>query len=38
MAYFTRATTRTRIAERRIIEYGPSIEVLVQKLEAGDFK
>ena len=38
MAYFTRATTRTRIAERRIIEYGPSIEVLVRLLEAGAFE
>ncbi len=38
MAYFTRATLRTRIAERRIIEYGPSIEVLVRWLEAGDFE
>ncbi len=25
MAYFTRATTRSRVPERRIIEYGPSI-------------
>ena len=38
MAYFTRATLRTRIAERRIIEYGPSIEVLVRLLEAGHFE
>jgi hypothetical protein len=38
MAYFTRTTTRTQVAERRIIEYGPSIEVLVRQLEAGDFE
>uniref|UniRef100_UPI0023F1E462 transposase n=1 Tax=Metallibacterium scheffleri TaxID=993689 RepID=UPI0023F1E462 len=38
MAYFTRATTRSRVLERRVIEYGPSIEVLVRQLEAGDFE
>jgi hypothetical protein len=38
MAYFTRATTRSRVPERRIIEYGPSIEVLVRLLEAGHFE
>ncbi|EQD65270.1 hypothetical protein B1B_06416, partial [mine drainage metagenome] len=27
-AYFILATTRTRVPQRRIIEYGPSIEVL----------
>ncbi|WP_297901620.1 hypothetical protein [Metallibacterium sp.] len=38
MAYFTRATTRTQAAQRRVIEYGPSIEVLVRLLEAGEFE
>ena len=38
MAYFTRATTRTRVAERRIVEYGPTIEMLVRQLEAGEFE
>ena len=38
MAYFTRATTRSRVPERRVIEYGPSIEVLVRLLEAGHFE
>lgn len=38
MAYFTLATTRSRVPERRVIEYGPSIEALVRQLEAGDFE
>ena len=38
MACFTRTTTRTQAAQRRIIEYGPSIEVLVLRLEAGEFE
>ena len=38
MAYFTRATTRSRVAERRIVEYGPTIEMLVRQLEAGEFE
>lgn len=36
--YFTSATTRSRVLERRVVEYGPSIEVLVRMLEAGDFE
>ena len=38
MAYFTRATTRSRVPERRIIEYVPIIEMLVRQLEAGEFE
>ena len=38
MAYFTRATTQTQAAQRRIVEYGPSIEGLVRLFEAGAFE
>jgi hypothetical protein len=37
-AYFTLVTTRSLVAQRRGIEYGPSIEVLIRKLEAGAFE
>jgi hypothetical protein len=32
------AAARTQAARQRIIEYGPSIEVLIRKLEAGAFE